>query len=180
LEEKATAQKRVPILWSHNALDTPIGYCERCFEDTDGLVVEGQLLLHDPRAQSVHTLMQKRAVSDFSFGFVAAENSVRFLRENGVLVRELSRVDLIEVSPVLMPANDQTALLSIKRGSLEQRHGAVLSHATKTHLQGIKGRILAAVEDLSVFLDDPSIEIRAQDVRDRDSRYYRWKFKDWP
>ena len=154
LETKAAADKKVPILWSHDWMTVPIGYCARCFEDPEGLVVEGQLLMGDERAQSVHTLMKQRAVTEFSFGFEA--ESFTFQKEADQVVRELSRVDLIEVSPVLFPANDSTELLSTKIAALERKAGATLSARSRTRLESVRAALLTAAEELSGFLEDPT------------------------
>ena len=77
LERKAAADQRIPILWSHNFMETPIGYTEKAYETPEGLVVEGQLLMDDARASSVHALMSKRAVTEFSFGFIPEESTLK-------------------------------------------------------------------------------------------------------
>jgi HK97 family phage prohead protease len=156
LEEKAAANKTVPILWSHDWLSVPIGFCAKAYEDPDGLIVEGQLLLADPRAQSVHALMRERAVTEFSFGFVAAEADLTIKWEDGEYIRELGRVDLVEVSPVLYPANDSTELLSIRSAPLAIRSGATLSASTKRRLSDMRSALLTVAEELGKFLEDPT------------------------
>jgi HK97 family phage prohead protease len=97
----------LPILFNHYGV--PIGFSERAYETGRGLVVEGRLLLEDLRAKSVLRLMNERALTQFSFGFLVDPGGARTVRENGVNVRELSKVRLYEISVVLAPANAQTS-----------------------------------------------------------------------
>jgi HK97 family phage prohead protease len=154
LAEKAGANKAIPILWSHDWMSVPIGYAAKAFEDGEGLVVEGQLLMADTRAQSVHRLMQERAVTEFSFGFIP--EAFTFAKTaSGELVRELSKVDLVEVSPVLYPANDSTELLSTRSTALARKAGATLSAGSKRRLEGMRVALIAVADELAGFLEDP-------------------------
>ena len=93
----------VPLLWQHHG--APIGTIERIAPDARGLRVIGRI--DDPR---VADLMRRGAVSGLSIGF-RARAAVR--HANGGRVRELTAIDLVEVSVVALPMQRAARVLAV-------------------------------------------------------------------
>lgn len=99
----------VPVLWQHRSGE-PIGVYSSLAEDAHGLKVEGQLVLEVGRAKEAHALMKAGAVSGLSIGYYVREDSW----DEKERVRTLKKVDLVEVSLVTFPANDEARVDTIK------------------------------------------------------------------
>ena len=56
------------------------------------------------------TLVRRGDIKGMSFGFKVRPNGQRFVKENGLVVRELHDVDLREVSVVSLPAYADTTV----------------------------------------------------------------------
>ncbi|WP_336250950.1 HK97 family phage prohead protease [Stomatohabitans albus] len=100
----------IPVIWSHQWADPDmhIGVVTKAEETGDGLLVEGQLDMENPKARQVAKLLAERRVKEFSFGYdTLASNDV-----DGV--RELIALDLFEVGPTLKGANPATVLVDAK------------------------------------------------------------------
>lgn len=100
----------VPVLWQHRTGE-PIGIYTSLVEDAHGLKVEGQLILDGvARAKEAHALMKAGAVSGLSIGYYVREDSW----DEKERVRLLKKVDLVEISLVTFPANDDARVDAIK------------------------------------------------------------------
>jgi HK97 family phage prohead protease len=118
LAEIAEKGRPLPVLWQHRA-DMPIGVYESLAEDETGLRVEGRLLKDDVRqAAETHALVRAGAVSGLSIGFYVRESNF----DEKTKIRTLTKLDLVEISLVTFPANDEARVDTIKmklaRGSL--------------------------------------------------------------
>lgn len=92
----ARGGRAVPLLWQH-APDKPVGRIEVLAEDARGLRVIGRLSLRSQLAREAAALVAEGAVSGLSFGYrVRAAQGVEG-------ARELTDLDLVEVSLVTMP-----------------------------------------------------------------------------
>lgn len=100
----------VPVLWQHRSGE-PIGIYKSLREDDTGLAVEGLLAIDKvPRADEAYALLQMGAVSGLSIGYFVREDSF----DQKTKVRTLKRLDLVEVSLVTFPANDDARVDTIK------------------------------------------------------------------
>jgi HK97 family phage prohead protease len=81
----------------------------RIAEDEHGLRVEIDLP-DTSYARDVRTMVQRRDVRGMSFGFKVREGGQRFSKEGGQIVRELSSIDLKEVTVTSVPAYGATSL----------------------------------------------------------------------
>lgn len=100
----------VKLLWQHDRTQ-PIGVYKSMYEDSKGLVVEGQLLVEDiQRAREARALMKAGAISGLSIGYDVAENGEQ--RKDGV--NYLSELKLWEISIVTFPANTLATVSTIK------------------------------------------------------------------
>jgi HK97 family phage prohead protease len=110
LAELAAKERTVPVLWQHRQ-DQPIGVYEEITEDETGLLVKGRLLIDEvAQAKEAHALMKAGAVTGLSIGYWVRESS--FDEKTGV--RTLTKLDLVEVSLVTFPANDDARVEAVK------------------------------------------------------------------
>lgn len=110
LAELNAKQRRVPVLWQHRS-DQPIGVYSEITEDETGLFVKGQLLITGVGlAAEAHALMKAGAVTGLSIGYWVRESS--YDEKTGI--RTLTKLDLVEVSLVTFPANDDARVEAVK------------------------------------------------------------------
>lgn len=92
----------VPLLWQHDPA-RPIGRIERIAEDQRGLRVIGRLA---PSAREAKQLLRCGALDGLSFGY-------RVRASRGAQPRELTDLDLIEVSLVTFPMQPAARVIAI-------------------------------------------------------------------
>ncbi|TPL49221.1 HK97 family phage prohead protease [Mesorhizobium sp. B2-4-4] len=110
LKELAAKGRPVPVLWMHRA-DQPIGIWGKLEEDEKGLIGSGTLLISDvSQAREAHALMKARAVTGLSIGYWVRESS--YDEKTGI--RTLTKLELVEVSLVTFPANDEARVEAVK------------------------------------------------------------------
>jgi len=110
LNEQSSKDRPIPVLWQHRSGE-PIGVYDKVFEDDKGLYVEGRLLIKDvARAAEAHALMKAKAVSGLSIGYYVRDDSW----DEKERVLRLKQLDLVEVSLVTFPANDDARVDAIK------------------------------------------------------------------
>ena len=131
LADIAAKGRPVPVLWQHRS-DSPIGIWDKLEEDEHGLRGDGSLLIADvAQAREAHALMKRRAVSGLSIGYWVRESS--FDEKTGI--RTLTKLDLVEISLVTFPANDDARVEAVKfklaHGQLptEREYGKFLREA---------------------------------------------------
>lgn len=101
--------------WGMSATDmTPVGLWTGLEEDKTGLKVAGKLA-DTPRGTELYSLMKmepRPAISGLSIGYFARE----FVNGKGANepYRTLTRIDLMEISPVTFPANDKARISGVK------------------------------------------------------------------
>jgi len=110
LAELDAKQRRVPVLWQHRS-DQPIGIYSEITEDDTGLFVKGRLLIGSvAQATEAHALMKAGAVTGLSIGYWVRKSE----RDEESGVRTLTQLDLVEVSLVTFPANDDARVEAVK------------------------------------------------------------------
>ena len=110
LKELAAKKRVVPVLWQHRS-DQPIGTYSEIVEDDHGLRVKGSLLIDAVgQAAEAHALLKAGAVSGLSIGYWVRESSF----DEKTNVRTLTKLDLVEVSLVTFPANDDARVEAVK------------------------------------------------------------------
>lgn len=109
LQKLAKSGKKIKMLFNHDRYQ-PIGVFTRADEDDTGLYVEGKLTLGVQKADETRLLMLDEAIDSMSIGgYVVKEHW-----DNKYTKRELSEIELREISPVVFPALDQARILSVK------------------------------------------------------------------
>jgi len=100
--------ERLPLLWQHEA-DKPIGRIERIAEDERGLRVIGRLSARSAVAREAAALLRDGAVGGLSFGY-RVRGSVDGTN------RELTDLDLVEVSLVTFPMQPKARVHAVEDG----------------------------------------------------------------
>ena len=120
-----------PVVWSHEWHTPPIGNVTSAVETDEGLVVKGRLFIGPDEdhavAKQVYAAMRAGALREFSFGY--STKAAKDVTEDGDTVREITDVDLFEVGPTLVGANDQTRLVGVK--ALERAVAIEMTGTTK-------------------------------------------------
>lgn len=116
--QKSLAENNIKILWQHD-WDQPIGRVIEAREDNYGLFVRYQLSLGVQKADEVFQLIKEQIIDSMSIGgwvrTEAIENEEWHIKE----------FNLIEVSPVVFPANKQAMITTVR--SFDPRNQAPLA-----------------------------------------------------
>jgi len=96
------------MLWAHDQ-SRPIGTWTDIREDATGLAVRGQLTLESAAGQEAYALLQAKAVTGLSIGYV--ERKATQLPDG---TRRLEAIDLHEVSVVALPAAPGARITQVK------------------------------------------------------------------
>jgi len=97
----------IRILFQHDPKQ-PVGRILRIYEDANGLLVKGQLLLGVPKVHSLGQLISGGALDGLSIGF----RTVRASRDRRTGYRRLHQIDLWEVSIVTFPMMERARIFS--------------------------------------------------------------------
>lgn len=101
-----------PVLWQHRSGE-PIGNwnIDSLQEDEHGLFGEGELWMGDsPYASVAHRGMKSKAITGLSIGYYVREDSF----DEKTRIRTLKKLELVEISIVTNPANDDARIESVK------------------------------------------------------------------
>lgn len=104
--------RTLPTLWQHRSSE-PIGNWDisTMKEDDHGLFGAGQLWLEDaPYAKVAYRGMQSRAITGLSIGYYVRDESF----DEKTRIRTLKKLDLVEISIVTNPANDDARIDAVK------------------------------------------------------------------
>ena len=106
---------KVKMLFQHKT-DEPIGVFTEIYEDQKGLFVKGQLAMGTQKGRETYELLKMGALDGMSIGFKADPQKQGY-NENKRGVRTLKEVDLMEISLVTFPMNEQAMVQSVKGNS---------------------------------------------------------------
>lgn len=111
----------IPVIWSHDWRDpfSHLGSVIRAEEREEGLWVRGDLDLDNAKAAQVYRLLKGRRVTQFSFAYDIVEGA--WVETEDDYHYELRKLDLHEVGPCLLGANQETELLAVKARDLADR-----------------------------------------------------------
>lgn len=110
LAELKAKGRPVPVLWQHRSSE-PIGAWSALSEDDRGLFGEGRILLDaGDMERRAHAHMKAGTVTGLSIGYWVRESS--YDEKTGI--RTLTKLDLIEISLVTFPANDDARVEAVK------------------------------------------------------------------
>lgn len=174
---EAQAKSRMPaMLWQHDYTQ-PIGKWLSMAQDEVGLKVKGQIATSTRAGRDAYELMKMGALDGLSIGYRTRRGQWDEVEKH----RKLIDVDLLEVSPVVFPANDASRVSAVKSGMLTIREwedalrDAGLSRAeSKTVLHDLSRKGLLALRDAALDPDDTVRALRTasqelrRHVRDQD------------
>ncbi|WP_191578587.1 HK97 family phage prohead protease [Achromobacter insolitus] len=112
IEQTRAKGRTFPVLWQHRSGE-PIGNwdIDQLKEDDHGLHGTGQLWLDDATyAKTAYRGMKTRAITGLSIGYYVREDSY----DEKTRIRTLTRLDLVEISIVTAPANEEARVDAIK------------------------------------------------------------------
>lgn len=101
-----------PVLFQHD-WDRPIGKVTELEETKDGLKVTATFNLETKDGRETFSNIKAGIIDQYSFGYKVVD----FDRKDGT--RYLKALNLFEVSPVVLAANDETSTLDLKDGKSE-------------------------------------------------------------
>lgn len=102
--------RNVPVLWQHDTTE-PIGHWEDLKEDDHGLLGDAGLWLEDaPYARLAQKGMKTKTITGLSIGYRVK----RFSKDTATGVYTLQELDLVEISVVTNPMNDQARVADVK------------------------------------------------------------------
>jgi uncharacterized protein len=102
--------RTVPVLWQHQT-DQPIGGWDNLEEDDYGLLGTASLWLDEaPYARLAHKGMQSKAITGLSIGYRVKKYSVN----PDTKVYTLEKLELVEISVVTNPMNDEARVADVK------------------------------------------------------------------
>lgn len=107
---RATAP--LPLLWQHDPA-RPIGTIETVEEDARGLRVTGRIDAQGATAREVAAMLRERAVNGLSFGYRVRACASTAPTRAGHPTRELTALDLIEVSIVTRPMQPDARIIAV-------------------------------------------------------------------
>jgi uncharacterized protein len=156
------AKGRMPaLLWQHNSAE-PIGVYTKMAEDKNGLLVEGQLALKTQRGAEAYELLQMKALSGLSIGFMTREDAY----DHKTDVRTIKKADLWECSIVTFPMNDQARIGAVKTiEEIGDLNGAELylrevGGVSRSEAKALVSRLLA-IARREVGRSDESADLKA-------------------
>lgn len=125
---ESLATKLPKVVWSHD-WQQPIGVVNAAREDEKGLYVKFTLVKGVQKADEALALMQAQggdgrpAIDEFSIGYSVQQDEIG---NDGF--RHLKKIRLYEISPVLVGANSETELLSVKGVKAEDLDDGTTPH----------------------------------------------------
>lgn len=110
--KKTIKEGRMPKMFiNHDSWEVPVGDWKHMEEDSKGLLVVGTIDLKHIQGPTVHSALERKAMDALSIGFRIPHGGAEE-KENGI--REISEIDLKEISIVNFPADDGARISVVK------------------------------------------------------------------
>ena len=157
--------RTIPFVWSHKLddINSYLGSVTKVYEDDKGLYFEATFD-DTPEAQKVRQLFKDGRLSKFSFAYNIIEERPVTL-ENGVKANLLVKLDIFEISGVLIPANSFAQVTDVKCaecGGVDVSEKSGKRHSAKDE-QTIRDAIALLQSMLGEVSDDNSSDEGAKD-----------------
>lgn len=181
IDEHRASGSMPAMLWSHD-MSHPVGRWLDMREDDRGLHVRGQMNLESERGREAFAHLKARDVTGLSIGFRLPEDGYQY-RSDGS--RLLTKIDLVEISVVAVPAARAARVTQVKsfddvqnQRELEQwlRDGAGLSRRAAKAVaargwSGLSGEDDdRAVAEILRRVDEATAEVRSIEIN-----HYRYR-----
>lgn len=111
--------RKNPVLMKRNHYEGVIGKWTALYEDSHGLYAEGELTPGHSMAKDTYALLKHGAIRGLSIGYRPYEENKIIV--DGKKVRQLNKIELVEISVVDNPANTD-ALISSVKSLIEEAH----------------------------------------------------------
>lgn len=110
--KKTIEEDAMPKMFiNHGSWEVPVGDWKHIEEDSKGLLAHGMIDFNHTHGQEVHSALKRGAMDGLSIGFqIPAGGATE--KEDGI--REISRIDLKEISVVNFPADDGARVSVVK------------------------------------------------------------------
>ena len=109
LEKRMESGKPIPMLWQHDTRE-PVGLWSEYREDDRGLYLAGRVLVDTAKGRDAIVFAKNKVVTGLSIGFVTRDAE----EDMNTGIRRLKEVDLLEVSLVTFPMNEEAQLIGAK------------------------------------------------------------------
>lgn len=155
------------MLWNHDT-SQPIGRWDEVREDDHGLFVKGKLALGVAKARETYELLKANVIDGLSIGFKTRQSEMK----NGV--RDVTRIELFEVSPVVFELNRMAKITDVKNDTqitvreIEQVLRTLKGSNGTVSNSAIKAMASGAMERFNDILREAGIEEPEYDQRDVD------------
>jgi len=136
------------MLWQHDPSE-PIGIWTEAKEDETGLLVVGQINMEVQRGRETHSLIKSGAIDGMSIGY-RTRKAVK--AKDGS--RELSDLDLWEVSMVTFPMLLEATVQAKSLADFEGDNGAEIKNFLEEHLRDAGFSRMQAKHGASVLVKD--------------------------
>jgi len=134
---KDRAGRPLPMLWSHRS-DEPIGTWTSLAETQTGLEVIGKFSLEVQRAREIFSLVKDGCIQHLSIGYIPTKHRMK----SDTDVRELIAVELVEVSPCVVPANPRAVINGAKSVGMEELQEAFRGVKNALELEKVIHRVV--------------------------------------
>lgn len=98
------------MFWNHNARMIPVGKWVDVKEDDKGLLVKGELTPGHSVAEDLAAAIRHGTVDKMSIGY----RTIKSEYDEDSETRKLTQVELMEISPVNFPMNEQADITAVK------------------------------------------------------------------
>ena len=109
--------RRVKMLWQHDMKEV-IGGWNVLKEDSTGLWVEGKFNMDVQRGREAHSLMKNDQIEGLSVGYQTPPHGSTMAKDGA---RELSEMELFEISVVTVPMNEYTLAVAKSANHIFER-----------------------------------------------------------
>lgn len=107
--------RSVKMLWQHDPAQ-PIGIWDEVREDARGLYVKGRLLTDVEKGREAVALIEAGAIDGLSIGYRTVRAQKLRDQKDGIAARQLSELELWEVSLVTFPMLPEARLVTEEKG----------------------------------------------------------------
>ena len=153
LEAYKASGATLPMLYNHDqSLDSFIGRVTDIREDEHGLLFDAEFDATE-KAQRARELAMDGRLGKLSFAYVIRD-SAEVTLEDGRKANELRKLDVDEVSLVLMPCNPDTSVVDVKSGRRNSKADADELRSIREMAQ----RITQAIDGLLADEEEPDEE----------------------
>lgn len=111
LKDHKSRGRQIRMQYQHNRMEL-IGGWEKFKEDDNGLLLEGKINLQVQRGMEAYSLAKQGVLTDLSIGYWA--KGYEWVKEDNNSIRNLTELELFEVSPVGEPMNIMAQITDVK------------------------------------------------------------------